>query len=137
MPHTILFFVSRKQGISMEEFKTQYENDLLPLLKEVAGPHFPLEHTRRYIKRTEGQGKEATPRNPDTPAQVLVGAQADFDYDAIIELKFASEAAFGQFFQFVHTPEKAARVTAVEDRFMDRSQMRGVVLGDVVATKNE
>ncbi|KAI1762742.1 EthD domain-containing protein [Hypoxylon sp. FL1150] len=136
MPYTILFFVTRKQDISTEDFKTQYENELLPLLKEVAGPHFPQEHTRRYIKRAEGESKDATARNPDTPAQVLVGAQADFDYDAIIELTFASEAAFGQFFQFVHTPEKAARVMALEDKFMDRSQMRGVVLGDVVATKN-
>ncbi|KAI1780308.1 EthD domain-containing protein [Hypoxylon cercidicola] len=135
MPYSILFFVSRKQGISMEEFKSHYENIHMPLLKEVAGPHFPLAHTRRYIHRTEGQA-EGTTRNASTPAQVLLGTQADFDYDAIIELTFASEAAFKEFFQFVHTPEKAARVTSEEDKFIDRSLMRGVLLGEVITTKN-
>ncbi|XXG97868.1 hypothetical protein Hte_004182 [Hypoxylon texense] len=135
MPYSILFFVSRKQGISMEEFQSHYENIHVPLLKEVAGPHFPLSHTRRYIHRAEGQA-EGTARNATTPAHVLLGTQADFDYDAIIELTFASEAAFREFFQFVHAPEKAARVTSEEDKFIDRSQMRGVLLGDVVTTKN-
>ncbi|KAI0182110.1 EthD domain-containing protein [Hypoxylon sp. FL1284] len=136
MPYSILFFITRKQGVSAEDFKTQYENVHMPLLKEIAGPHFPQTHSRRYIQRSAGQA-EGTTRNASSPAQVLVGTQADFDYDAVTEMTFASEAAFKEFFQFVHTPEKAARVTAAEDKFMDRSQMRGVVLGEVFTDKNE
>ncbi|KAI1403318.1 EthD domain-containing protein [Hypoxylon fuscum] len=136
MPYSVLLFISRKPGTTVEEFKERFENSHMPLLREAAGPHFPLSHTRRYIHRSEGQA-EGTTRNAGTPARVLVGTQADFDYDVIAELTFADEAAFQTFFQTVHSPEKAAKIIAAEETFLDRAQTRAVVLGDVAVTKKE
>ncbi|KAI8962038.1 EthD domain-containing protein [Daldinia sp. FL1419] len=136
MTFTILFFATRKPGVSPEEFKENFENVQMPLLREVSGEHFPLSHTRRYIRRTEGEGKGTT-RNASTPAQVLVGSQADFDYDVVSQLVFQDAAAFQAFMAFAHTPEKAARVVANEELFMDRAQTRAVVLGATEVTKRE
>ncbi|OTB14880.1 hypothetical protein K445DRAFT_318790 [Daldinia sp. EC12] len=136
MTFSILFFFTRKPGVSPEEFKDHLENTHMPILQEVAGPHFPLSHTRHYIQRTQGQG-EGTTRNATSPAQILLGSQADFDYDAVAELIFQDAAAFQAFMAFSHTPEKAAKVGADQELFLDRSQLRAVVLGSTEVTKRE
>ncbi|KAF3067201.1 hypothetical protein GL218_08690 [Daldinia childiae] len=136
MAFSILFFFTRKAGISPEEFKEHLENIHMPILQEVAGPHFPLSHRRHYIQRTQGQG-EGTTRNASTPAQILLGSQADFDYDVVAELTFQDAAAFQTFMAFSHTPEKAAKVGADQELFLDRSQLRAVVVGGTEVTKRE
>ncbi|KAI2602308.1 EthD domain-containing protein [Hypoxylon sp. NC1633] len=136
MTFSILLFLSRKPGTSPESFQEHYENVHLPLLREVAGPHFPLTHTRRYIARSSGQAEDTT-RNATTPAQVLRGSQADFDYDCIVEATFESAEAFQAFMGFTHTSENAARVIADEEGFLDRSNLRVVALGDTVVSKRE
>lgn len=120
MTHTILIFAYRKPGTTPEQFKTHYEGTHMPIVKELAGEHFPLSHTRRYIHRTEGQG--GTERNAKNPATVIIGEQLDFDYDAIAELIFADVPAFQTFMGIVQKPENAARLAADEELFLDRSR---------------
>ncbi|KAI2617295.1 EthD domain-containing protein [Hypomontagnella submonticulosa] len=136
MPFVIIFFATRKPGVTPEQFKTHYEDIHMPLLREIAGPHFPLTHTRRYIQRSPGVA-EGTTLNATTPAQVLVGTQADFDYDVVVELTFEDAATFQAFMAYAHTPERSARVIADEETFLDRSQSRAVVLGDINVTKRD
>ncbi|KAK7757120.1 hypothetical protein SLS62_000667 [Diatrype stigma] len=132
MTHTVLIFAYRKPGTTPEQFKTHYEGTHVPLVKELAGEHFPLSHTRRYIHRTEGQG--ATERNAKNPATVLIGEQVDFDYDAFAELTFADVPSFQTFMGIMQKPENAARIAADEELFLDRSRCRRMGLQCVLAS---
>lgn len=68
---------------------------------------------------------------------MLVGTQADFDYDVIAELVFDDEAAFRAFFARVSEREVAERIAGDEERFLERGRLRGVVVGDCVVTMGE
>lgn len=96
MTYSIIIFAYRKPGTTPEQFKKHYEESHIPLLREIAGETFPLSHTRRYILRAEGEA-EGTTRNATTPASVLMGSQADFDFDATAELIFKDAAEFQKF----------------------------------------
>lgn len=85
--------------------------------------HFPLSHTRRYIHRTVGKA-EGTERNAKSPASVLMGTQADFEYDALAELTFPDAGAFQTFFSIAQQPKNAARIAADEEKFLDRSKSK-------------
>ncbi|KAK9243391.1 EthD domain-containing protein [Lipomyces tetrasporus] len=138
MTFTILIFSYRKTGTTPEEFRVQCEGTLLPLLKEITGTHFPLCHTRRYIQRTEGPKADSnTERNPTTPATVFVGSQADFDYDAIAELTFADQAAFGRFIGLMQQPDNAAKIAEAEGKFTDSGKTSIVAVGETAVTRNE
>jgi hypothetical protein len=65
---------------------------------------------------------EGTERNANSPASVLMGTQADFEYDALAELTFPDVGAFQKFFSIAQQPENAARITADEEKFLDRSK---------------
>ncbi|KAI1404956.1 EthD domain-containing protein [Hypoxylon fuscum] len=136
MTYSVLVFAYRKPGTTPEQFKAHYEGSHVPLLRELAGPHFPLSHTRRYIHRSGGQG-EGTKRNATTPASVLIGSQEDFDYDAFAELNFEDATAFQTFFGVMQQPDIAAKVAADEEHFLDRSRMPVVVLGETNVTTKE
>ncbi|KAI1213213.1 EthD domain-containing protein [Annulohypoxylon truncatum] len=136
MTYSILVFVYRKPGTTPEQFKAHYEGSHVPLIRELAGAHFPLSHTRRYIHRSEGQG-EGTTRNATTPASVLIGRQEDFDYDAFAELIFDDATAFQNFFAVMQQPDIAAKMAADEEHFIDRSRLSVVVLGETHVTAKE
>ncbi|KAI5925221.1 EthD domain-containing protein [Camillea tinctor] len=128
MTHSIIIFAYRKPGAHV------------PLLHELASEHFPLSHTRRYIDRSQGAVApgagvvDGIERNPTTPATVIIGSQADFDYDAVAELTFENSAAFQAFFGIMQQPDNAAKMAAGEKKFLDRSRMPVVVLGDTKTT---
>lgn len=106
-------------------------------IKEMTGQHFPLSHERRYIHRTsidsaKTSNDEPLERNLNTPATVLSGSQADFDYDALVEMTFEDEEAFKAFYGILMEPENAKWIAEDEEKFMDRKkQPPVVVLGDV------
>jgi hypothetical protein len=120
MVQSVLIFADRKPGTTPEQFQKHYEEKHMPLIKELAGDQFPLSHTRRYIQRTEGKG--STEHNAGYPATILVGEQADFDCDCCAELVFAHLAALMTFKDTMAQPEKAARVAADEEHFLDRTR---------------
>ncbi|KAI0912143.1 EthD domain-containing protein [Ustulina deusta] len=132
---SVLIFAYRELGTTPEQFKAHYEGSHVPLVRELAGASFPLSHTRRYLHRTQNQSDSNTARNPSTPATVLIGTQDDFDYDAIAELTFEDAAAFQTFFSLMQQPENAAKIAADEDKFLDRTRMPVVVLGDITETR--
>src|SRR5215470_17918869 len=126
MSYRILLLAYRKPGTTPDEFKAHYEGIHVPLERALAGEYYPLSHTRRYIQRAPGRGE--TERNAQYPASIIMGTQADFDFDAISELIFEDQAAFQRFFDFMTQPEQAAKLAADEELFLDRSKMPIVVV---------
>ena len=133
MPYIILIFAYRKRGLSPAAFKSRYESSHVPLVQSIAGPHFPKTHTRRYIERSESNISSAANNgttNANHPATVMVGTQADFDYDAIAELTFEDAAAFQTFFGLVSQPEAAEKIAKDEEMFLDRARTRIAVVDE-------
>ncbi|EED13837.1 conserved hypothetical protein [Talaromyces stipitatus ATCC 10500] len=128
-----LIYAYRKPGLSLEDFKTHYEEHI-NFLKHLSGDDFPLSHKRSYIARnvlSDGQTADnGTARNATTPATVLAGQQADFDFDAYAELIFASQESFQKFVAKVQAPEAAAQIAADEEKFLERSKLSIALLGD-------
>ncbi|KAI1173434.1 EthD domain-containing protein [Nemania sp. FL0916] len=137
MTYSVIIFAYRKPGTTPEQFKAHYENTHILLVRELTGAHFPLSHTRRYIHRSENQAADNTARNPNTPATVLIGTQDDFDYDCYAELTFEDVNAFQTFFGITQKPDIAAKIQADEEKFLDRTRMPVVVLGDITETKRQ
>ncbi|OKL63029.1 hypothetical protein UA08_01936 [Talaromyces atroroseus] len=133
MTARVLIFAYRKPGLSLEEFRTLYEEHVANL-KKLAGDDFPLSHKRSYIARNNTPNDGATARNATTPAIVIAGQQSDFDFDAQAELTFASPEALQAFVAKVQAPEAAAQIAEEEEKFLDRSKLSIAMLGDVVET---
>lgn len=137
MSYKVLFLAYRKPGITPAQFRAHYEQNHMAKIKEMSGQHFSLTHVRRYIHRTSidpanTNNDEASERNSSTPATVLSGSQADFDYDALVEMTFENEEAFKTFYGILMEPENAKWIADDEEKFLDRKkQPPVVVLGDV------
>ena len=135
MSVTVFLYAYRKPGVSLDDFKKRYEAHA-ELIKHLTGDDFPLSHKRSYLARrtVETAPDSTSTRNATTPATVIVGQQSDFDFDAYAELTFADQAALQAFSARVAAPESAAQIAADEEKFLDRSQLRIAVVGDVMET---
>lgn len=131
MTYQILMLVYRKPTISPEQFRKHYETVHIPLVHEIAGPLFPLTHTRKYISREKEIGKG----NPEYIAHVMAGEQADFAFDAIVEMTFQDQAAFYEFGGCLAQPTVAKQIRDDCEEFMDVSKAPAVILSDVVETR--
>ena len=136
MPYVVLFFVTRKAGMSPADFKNHFETSHIPLMQSLTGPHFPRTHVRRYIQQTDG-----SPSSTDLdvgyanyPAIVLVGTEADFEFDAFAELVFEDKAASDKFFELINAKEALETRVKEEEMFLDRSKIKAIVVGDVITT---
>ncbi|KAJ8131277.1 hypothetical protein O1611_g2347 [Lasiodiplodia mahajangana] len=133
MTYSILCYLSRKPGTTPEQFKDYYNGSHMPFFRQLAGPHNPSRHIQQYIHRTNAApGDGNTPRNASTPASVFFGTQADFDYDVVVTLEFKDAATFQAHLEHIQQPDIAAKIAADEERFLDRSQTRAVLLGEVI-----
>lgn len=113
--YRVFGFLTKRDGLSMPEFKDYYENHHVPLLLSRA-PKPPV-HTRRYVSRDE----EFT----------QAGLQVDFD--CMVEVGFADEAAFFAYMGKLFGPEALDDAIAVDEaRFLDRSQTRAYVVDEHV-----
>lgn len=135
MTYRLLYLAYRKPGTSPAHFRAHYENIHMPKIKQMTGHLFPLSHVRKYVHRTAtSTNNECTERNSDTPATVLSGVQADFDYDALVEMTFEDEAAFQAFYGMLSEPGNAEWIARDEETFLDRVKAPPVVvLGDVTS----
>ncbi|KAJ5763807.1 hypothetical protein N7533_002488 [Penicillium manginii] len=136
MTVTALIHAYRKPGLSVEDFKKHYEAHV-ELLKRLTADDFPLSHKRTYVARHsfETPRYEASARNATTPAILLAGQQADFDFDAYAELTFANQVSLAAFAAKTQTPEAATQIAADEEKFLDRSKTGIVMMGEAIETK--
>lgn len=89
MPFKTLLILHRNPSLTPQEFKNHFETVHAPLLRSCAGLHFPLEYRRVYIQRSAAT--DLSTSSDACPAAVLVGEQADFSFDALVELTFENE----------------------------------------------
>ena len=115
------------------EFKTYYENSHMPLVQRIGGVHFPKSHTRSYIQRSEVDTSATSTgdgENAKYPATVLIGNQAEFDYDSVAELVFEDQTHFQLFMGAISENEAAKTLAADEEKFLDRGKMRAVMVDE-------
>lgn len=130
MTYTVLLFLYRKPGLSLQAFKDHYEKNHMPLLMSFALGKAPKTHTRHYIERPN-----AGSANTSTPATVLMGSQEDFDYDSITQLDFEDAGAFQKYHAATIGSERvAAEITKDEEKFLDRGRTKVVVAGESLST---
>ncbi|ROT36435.1 hype protein [Sodiomyces alkalinus F11] len=80
----MLLFGRRRQDLTPAEFRDYYENQHMPLLRNLSGDVFPLSHERSYVQRL----------GPDFAASVVLGEQDDFLYDSMAILTWRDMAHF-------------------------------------------
>lgn len=135
MSVNVVIYAHRKAGVSPKTFQQRYEAHV-DLIKRIAGDDFPIYHRRRYTPRTTSEtpveGTSGT--NSTTPATIMIGKQADFDFDVCAMLSFADEAAFKAFGAKLYAPGAAAQLEEDEKEFLDRSKIGIGKVGDLFET---
>jgi hypothetical protein len=113
--YRVFGFLTKRDGLSLPEFKDYYENHHVPLLLSKA-PKPPV-HTRRYVNRDEELMK--------------TGLQVDFD--CMVEVAFSDQDAFLAYMVKLFGPEAVDDAVAVDEaKFLDRSQTRAYVVDEHV-----
>ncbi|KAI5476098.1 ethyl tert-butyl ether degradation EthD family protein [Pseudohyphozyma bogoriensis] len=121
MVYVVLITVFRKHGMSPEDFHTHYEQVHMPLIRELAGDLIPISHNRLYVQRSGPELKEVMVQ----PAENGEG----IEYDAVAELIFQDKAASDAYWKILYAPSAEGRLDADEEKFMDRSRLRIVEMG--------
>jgi uncharacterized protein (TIGR02118 family) len=109
-------FLTKREGMPMQDFIDYYENKHVPLICSLA--RIPSVYKRRYI----GRGEELTKEG---------GA---VDFDVMTELEFPDEAAFLAWMAQLSGPDAGAKVAADEAKFLDRSRTRAYVVDEHVTS---
>lgn len=100
--HKLLLFLKRKPGLSLEEFRSHYEERHVPLaMKYMTGAE---RYVRRYLEPTPGM--------------------PEMDFDVITELWFKDSATVDIILETLTKDAMPADVIADEHNFMDRSKSR-------------
>lgn len=134
MTFNIVVFATRKPGSSPAEFRLHYENEHVLLIKALSAESFPTYHNRHYVDRQALKPNSTDNSNLNFPATVLQGNAEGLVYDAYAELSFRDATHFQAFMASVNQAEHAKRLAEDEERFLDRSMMKVVVIGHIDTT---
>lgn len=126
MPYAFVQLVSRKEGLTLAEFKDHFENKFAPLMKEICGPLFPLTWVRRYIAQ-EANEEQKKPGPMGLPA-LLIGRHEDIGWDSFSEMTFQDELHFQQYFALINEQEPAEKLLAEEKKFSDINKLKFIVM---------
>lgn len=110
MTFTILMFMSRKPGTTIEQFKNHYEHNHIPLIKEALSDCLPLSHTRYYLDEAA-------------------------DYDCITKLDFRDGEHSAQFNNTFATSPRKAELEADQAAFVDGAKFKVLVVEEQIALK--
>ncbi|OAK93533.1 hypothetical protein IQ06DRAFT_93525 [Phaeosphaeriaceae sp. SRC1lsM3a] len=110
MPFTVLMFINRKPGTTMEQFKNHYEHGHVPLIKEALSDCLPVSHTRYYFNEAA-------------------------DYDCITKLEFRNEEHSAQFNNKFATSPRKAELEADQAEFVDGPNMKVLVVEEELVLK--
>jgi len=113
--YRVFGFLTKRDGLSMSEFKDYYENHHVPLLLSRA-PKPPV-HSRRYVNRDEE----------------LMRTALQVDFHCMVEVAFADQDAFLAYMGKLFGLEAVDNAVAVDEaRFLDRSRTRAYVVDEHV-----
>lgn len=120
----LLMIGRRRQDLTPEQYRDHYENVHIPLMMNLTGDTFPVTHERHYVKRTKdcGSGDEG----PSWPAELLMGEQDDFYFDAVAILTWRDKAHFDANWAFFEDPEFGRIIAEDEAKFSE--SVKGVFL---------
>src|SRR5262249_24856042 len=110
-------FLTKKGGLSLQEFIGYYESKHVPLIRSLAAK--PLVYKRRYL----------------SPNQKVTTSGGEIDFDVMTELVFADRAAFEAWMAELAKPEASALVVADEARFLDRTQTRAYIVDEYTTSE--
>jgi hypothetical protein len=113
----VISFLTKKAGLTLEEFRHYYENHHIPLVLSIATA--PPLYKRRYIRREEQ----------------LTDMDAHVDFDAITELGFPDEATFiADWVEPLVRSEKSHLIGEDEKKFLNRALTRAYIFDEHVTT---
>lgn len=124
MSYSIIALIQRKPTATPKEFQDHFETNEVPVLKRIGGEDFPLAHTRIYLDRAE---------DGDHLANVLVGKDSDFPFDAVVLMEFEDKAHADRFFDKAHAPDHL-KTFEIHPLMPDRTKSRGVVVSKKYVT---
>lgn len=107
----LVALLSRKPGLSLEEFRAYYENHHAPLICEIN--RWMSDYRRSYINFATVSGGMTAAATSWQP-----------DFDAITEVWFKDRDTFEQARAALTSPANAARIAEDEGRFLDRERKR-------------
>lgn len=110
MVFRVYLLAVKAPGISIEEFKEQWDIHHLNLLKEIAGDAYPKNHYHRYPTQAKGS--------------------ADAKYDGIGYLEFKNKTAFLKLQEITGTPENKERLDAHNRAFLDVDKIQMYIVDD-------
>jgi len=115
----VFAFLTKREGLGMQEFIDYYEGKHIPLILSLAPP--PLIYKRRYLVRE----------------QELTKSGNIIDCDVMTELGFADQDAFTAWMGKLSAPGVAEQVAEDEGRFLDRSRTRAYVIQEYATAGSE
>ncbi|RAL10234.1 EthD domain-containing protein [Aspergillus homomorphus CBS 101889] len=121
MPLTLIVFLQRKSGTTPEFFKDYYENQHIPLAKEIARSSFPTHHRRHYLVRHPRNPTSTDPSNANYVPNVFAGEAEDFTWDVYVEMIFEDMQHLQAFRAALDAQRQ--RLADDEKNFMDRSKV--------------
>lgn len=138
--YTMLAFLVKKQGLTLEEFISYYEEKHVPLIDRVIGhENRPLSYTRRYINREDPAHAliKATVDASGRPLESIGSSSQEVsssnpsvvDFDAVTETVFSDQAAAQRWLDLL--ARNSDIILADEDRFLWKERRRVVVLDEV------
>jgi uncharacterized protein (TIGR02118 family) len=105
MMYKVMAFLTRKPGMTRDEFRDYYENKHAPLIGQLT-PKMAA-YKRNYVNLNG-----AFKRDEDL-----------ITFDVITEMEFEDQAACERWFEAFQVPDVFAQISADENNFLDRSRM--------------
>jgi hypothetical protein len=127
MVYSTLLFITRLPSLTPDEFREYYETKHLPLIRSQAPEEWTdVSTTIRFVSysaQTAEGGKETT-----YAPNMVVGEAGFCDFDAVVEYSFPDKQYFEKFFGAMYAEEIRRVREADEEKFIDRSKARLVLL---------
>lgn len=114
-PVTALLYCHRLPTINPAQFRTYVEETHVPYVKSLLGPDHPLTHTRYYTNKDSGY---------------VVGNPSATDPDLIAVITYENMEAMQRSMKARQSDANKYLIEADEAKFMDRSKVQVVVLGE-------
>jgi hypothetical protein len=109
-------FLTKKDGLSVQDFIDYYENKHVPLICSLAP--VPIIYKRRYLV-----------------GERLTAEGGTVDFDVMTELVFADRHAFEAWMVELAKPGVGVRIVADEEKFLNRVRTRAYVIEERVTRR--
>jgi hypothetical protein len=121
MTITALLFCYRLPTLSPAEFRDYIEDHHVPYVKSLLGQHHPLTHTRHYTHKDESNANGVG---------IIVSDAVDSDADVVAVMTFENQEKLKESMNFRYQDGVREKIQADEDKFMDRSRVKVVIVGE-------